>query len=487
MLHSFALLPTTPESKPFASAVEACGLEKLGYVEEEFLQTGTANLYREDARHQVEPFYCGAPYCTRVLLRRPSEPEKWSGNVVVEVLNSSANIDIDRMWVNSWPFFTRNGDIYVGISSKGQVVDVLKRFDPERYAPICWDNPLPERVPAYNPPAGPGHILLQYEVGLFWDMLLDLARLLRSDRPENPLRGLSRPYLYLTGWSQSTGYVVRYVSSFAYRRENLTAGPLFDGYLNGGGGVWYAALDNLQKVSMGDPGLQPGGVFGAREPFIAVNTEMENRIAFWYGDFDEPDFKLRTWQISGSSHNSKYNLLDYYGPEGVRELEEKYGIYNGYYGVDGGPLDAPHELVFNAAWYALYRWAREGVPAPHAPKIETEIRDRPSDPRSGSFVWNRTDAFGNCLGGIRTPAIQYPTARYYHTSHRADGSANPSFGTANPFSPDLLRELYGSLAHYATLISQEYDRLSAQGFLLPEDKPQFLADTLALAARRGLR
>ena len=169
----FRFIPTTATSVPFAAAAGKCGFSDIGYVETEYFQTGTANVYDEDTWHRVSPLYEDAPYTTRVIFRCPEDKSKFSGNVVLEILNSSANIDIDRMWVNSWPFFTRNGDIYVGISSKGHVVDSMKAFDPERYAPINWDNPMPGREVPDEVRNSPFRFLPQYEVGLFWDMLLD--------------------------------------------------------------------------------------------------------------------------------------------------------------------------------------------------------------------------------------------------------------------------------------------------------------------------
>lgn len=212
--------------------------------------------------------------------------------------------------------------------------------------------------------------LPQFESGLFWDMMVDLAKLLRSGSEMNPLTDYGKSWLYLTGWSQSTGYINRMVRSFSYLPENCEKGPLFDGYLNAGGGDALAPINAYVGADFGRGGYPKGGVMGAREPFIAINTESENRSSFWYGDFDEPFFKFRTWQIAGSSHDTKYNLLDYYGEEGLAVLD-KLGIRNAYYGVDGDPLDAPYEVVFNAAFHALYMWARKGTPAPHAPKIET--------------------------------------------------------------------------------------------------------------------
>ena len=145
MIKDIKHISVTKESYPFAMAAEKCEFDKIGYIEDEYFMSGTANVYDEDGDNKPVPIYMDAPYTTRLLIRRPANIKRFSGNVVIEILNASAMIDIDRMWVNSWKFFTRNGDIFIGITSKGHVVDSLKRFDIERYRDISWDNPMPER------------------------------------------------------------------------------------------------------------------------------------------------------------------------------------------------------------------------------------------------------------------------------------------------------------------------------------------------------
>lgn len=304
MFKKIEYVPVTKDSYPFASAAEKCEFKKIGYIEDEYFMSGTANVYSEGPDLAPKVIFEDAPYTTRLLVRRPADISRFSGNVVVEILNPSAMIDIDRMWVNSWQFFTRNGDIYVGITSKGHVVDSLRRFDGERYAPICWANPMPKR-PALDFGTGPFVFLPDYESGLFWDMLVDLAKLLRDQTENNPIVKYGESRLYLTGWSQSGGYVVRYVQSFAYLPENTKDGPLFDGYLAAGCGADAAPMNAYEATGrpFGRAGIPKGSVMGAREPYININTESENRHTFWYGDFDLPEFKFRTYQIPGSSHD----------------------------------------------------------------------------------------------------------------------------------------------------------------------------------------
>lgn len=479
MIKEMKYIPVTKDSFPFATATVACGFKDIGYVEDEYFMSGTANVYTENMKAEPSVIYADAPYTTRLLIRRPEDVSRFSGNVVIEVLNATAMVDIDRMWMNSWPYFTRNGDIYIGISSKGHVVDSMKKFNPERYADINWANPTPDREYPEKVKNTGFQFLPQYESGLFWDMQVELAKLLRTDDELNPIREYKDRYLYLTGWSQSGSYLARILHSFDTEEK-----PLFDGYLSAGSGAGNAPINSYETTDFffGKPGVSSGSMIGGRQPFISINTESENRVTNWYGDFDEPNYKFRTYQIPGSSHDTKYDLIEYYQMMG----ETAFSDGQPFEGVDGDPLDYPYEPIFSAAFYHLYRWAREGVPAPHAPKIETYIaKDGEGTDPFGSLIENCTDAFGNAKGGIRTPAIDYPTGRYKGTCTKADGSSG-IFGTVNPFSPAMLKELYGSLENYRNLVEKGADEMMALGFLLEGDRKVFLERIMASAKERGL-
>lgn len=490
MILEMKKIPVTAESHPFITAVDACEFDKYGYVEEEFFQTGTANIYDEDAAGNLVVTYADAPYTTRFLVRRPADKEKFSGNVIIEILNASAMYDIDRDWMLLWRKIVRDGDIYIGISSKGHVVDALKRFDPARYAPINWANPTPDRQgPDVGPRGFSFDYMPQYELGLFWDMMVDLAKELRKDdSPLNPLAGWGKNWLYLAGWSQSGSYLARIIHSFAYLPENCADGPLFDGYFNSGSGASDKSMNSYV----------PGGRFGfggrpkaaamivTKEPYIAVNTESENRNTYWHGDADEPNYKFRTWQIPCSSHDTKYTLLDYYVP--MMDDMVKANTIQSWEGVpeNGVPMDTPYEPIFCAALAALIRWVRDGIPAPHAPKIETEMTFEPTD-KTGSLVANKKDAFGNAIGGIRYATADCPTATYQsYTDHEDGKTIQMMFGTAKPFSKEMLTALYGNLANYRVLVEKSTDRAVAQGFVLPEDRDFMVEQVVAIAKERGL-
>ena len=94
------------------------------------------------------------PYTNRLILRRPGQPARFSGVVLVEIINSTADFDIERIWAESWRYLVRCGIAYVGITSKPNVLPQLKRFDPTRYGALDWPNPCARTVPRPEPPQG---------------------------------------------------------------------------------------------------------------------------------------------------------------------------------------------------------------------------------------------------------------------------------------------------------------------------------------------
>ena len=498
MIQKMEFIPTTAESYPFQAAAGKCNFEAAGYVEDEYFMSGTANVYTEKGLdHAVTPRYENCPYTTRLIVRRPKDVSQFSGNVVVEILNASACMDIDRMWVNTWKFIMRHGDIYIGISSKGHVVDALKRFDGKRYEKINWANPDPSRKIPDKSKWGIGPFMEQYESGLYWDMQNDLARLLRTEDPLNPIREYGRSYLYLLGWSQSTLYVNRTIHSFANQPGSGKGRPLFDGYLMAGGDSSLAPINAYEpadtdgRIFMEGSVPAQGQVFTG-EPVIAINTESENRGANWGTDADVPGYRFRSWQLPGTSHDTKYNLLDYYEGYLARDTE-KIGQGLSFAGVEGEPLDVPYQYIFQAALNALYVWVRDNVPAPHAPRIETAAAgEEDCDPivigkdAPSVKVKNLTDAFGNAKGGIRIASVEYPVGRYSSACRRKDGSYDALFGTVYPFSSAMLTELYGNLEKYRGLIEQNAEELMAAGFLLPDDWQDYVAEHVEIARKRGL-
>jgi hypothetical protein len=90
----------TTQSTPFIAWIK--DLAPDDYVEEEYLVSGAANIYRytNDAAQspEVEVDTADEPYTTRILLRRPASPDRFNGTVFVEVLKATAGWDGDPIW-----------------------------------------------------------------------------------------------------------------------------------------------------------------------------------------------------------------------------------------------------------------------------------------------------------------------------------------------------------------------------------------------------
>ena len=137
----------TETSHPFNGAAwqnKPIDLKKYGYVEREYLMSGTANVYGwvADSDFSAQVLRDG-PYATRVMVRRPAKLNKWSGRVVVELMNTSAGYDWTAIWSALWERLLARHDVYVGITCKAAVFPGLQTFDAERYAGLAMANPLP--------------------------------------------------------------------------------------------------------------------------------------------------------------------------------------------------------------------------------------------------------------------------------------------------------------------------------------------------------
>ena len=125
-------LPSTADSYPFGAADHTrvpTDLKKIGYVEEEFFASGKANIFEWPEQGAAVVLTANAPYTTRILVRRPAGKSRFSGNVIVEMLNPSNMFDLNIGWAISHDQIARNGDAWVGITAKPVSVVALKNFN----------------------------------------------------------------------------------------------------------------------------------------------------------------------------------------------------------------------------------------------------------------------------------------------------------------------------------------------------------------------
>ena len=136
----------------------------------------------------------------------------------------------------------------------------------------------------------------------------------------------------------------------------------------------------------------------------------------------------------------------------------------------------------------LLRWVDEGVSPPRAQRILLD-RDESNDGSSMAL-----DAHGNPLGGIRSPYVDVPAAKYAPVNTAAEPLiANPSeYVRANglqgaqtmcrlsayqePFSQAQLRELYGSKREYLRKFEARLNELERASWSLPLYHATIMAD-----------
>lgn len=465
-------IPSTAISHPFSAAAHQAvpiDLGAFGYVESEFLVQGRAKVYDwGDAAPRV---LGEGPYATRILVRRPKDPRRFNGTVIVEPLNPSDDVDLPIMWAESYRQLIADGYAWVGVTIKPNTIAALKRFDPKRYALVGMPSPFARpacAAGAINPssrPTTPGD-----ETGLAWDMLSQIGALLKSGSPSDPIPWPVKR-LYMTGQSQTAGYARTYASVFARGVQAPGGGPLYDGFLYSGSPPWQVPLNQCRKdLAPGDPRLITPAV-GVPVIEIFTQGDMGTNIQTRRADADAPADRFRRYEVAGAPHVDPWESRSFASAEDMRRagMRDDRRAEQTCEPKGVAATDFPNRYVFDAAWRDLDRWVRTGVPAPHGAPLQLRP-GRPFRPDTG-FA---TDPQGNALGGVRTPALEAPTARWV-------GAKTGAFvclfqGYKYPFGAGQLRRLYPSHAAYVAKVAASVARLERERWLTPQDGAEALAD-----------
>lgn len=474
MLKRIKLIPSTKESHPFATAVNKYDFQKAGYTEDEFFMYGTANVYEEEGISSFKTIHQDIPYCNRFMVRRPSDPKDFSGNVIIEILNATAAVDLDRMWVISGRHLMRRGDIYIGITSKPDVFNSLFAFDAERYSEINWNKNFDREFIPQDNPFMP-KMRQECETGLFWDILTDLAVSIKQDGETNPI---PREYIIskvlLTGWSQSAAYLCTYVNRLAFNQNYNKGTQIFDGYF-AAGGVHSFVVPLNQSGYLNSRNGKENIVSFMPVPYVAVQTESENAYMGGFecrqANSDENDLKYRIYEIPGSTHDTVMSLLDYYADD---ENINKTGKGPRYVGENEHPNCFPYQFAFNAAFTYFFNWVESGTEPPVFPRIDIN-----------PDLSNATDDNGNATGGMRSPFIDCPVFTFYPYSD-LNGSTFGLFGHVDIFSAEKLKEMYGSAENYRKLAEASTDDCIKKGYLLTEDRAEIINTAVSFASASGL-
>ena len=429
------------QGQPF-NAMPSELAERSGYVEEEYFLDGEATAYQaqgeqgEDGRWAVSEAGT-APYRTRIIVRRPEDPDDFDGTVFVEWLNVTAGVDGDPDFGLSHPELLAHGSAYVGVSAQragiegGGVLEVpgaevvgLKQWDPERYGELVH-------------PGDP----------YSYDIYSQAAQAARRPGDVDVLGGLEAQHVIAMGESQSAARMVTYVDAV-----HPVAG-IYDGFLihsRGGGG---APLEDSASI-LGE------GVARIRDdldvPVFQFETETDlfGPLGFHRAEQDDTDL-LRTWEVAGTAH-ADAAILDYNADlaraAGI-DLEAECGSIN----------QGPQAPVLRAAITALRAWVVDGEPPPEAPRFEIE----------GDAI--ARDERGIAQGGIRTPPVDAPVAVLTGEAPPGRSVLCMLFGDTQPFDAATLGALYPTHQDYVDAVTDAADAAVDGGFLLRDDADELVA------------
>jgi len=461
-------LAVSPSSYPFGAADHQRvpqDLKRYGYVEEEYLVSGKANVYDWPKPGPAVVRTPDAPYTTRVLVRRPADRKKFSGTVVVEMLNPSNLFDLNIGWALSHNQFLRDGDAWVGITAKPVTVAALQKFDPQRYAALSFANPLPLDDPNNCTDIHtiiPGDSSRTTENGLIWDINSQVGAWVRSRAASNPLTyGVGQRAavpvreVYGFGYSQTGGYLYTYINAIAPLDVRANGRPLFDGYLIGVAGGAFAGTVPINqcapRIPVGDPRNQ---IHNAGVPVIHIMSQSDYLlgIASRRPDSDARADRFRHYEVPGMAHATPEELYFAAAPEDIVKAGRTIPSLT----CNEGPRSRfPSSIVFDAAFSNLDLWVRKGVAPPRATLISL---------RNGK---GKADRFGNLVGGYRTPLVDVPTSTWFGSS------AGPGFcfivGHEVPFGQAKLLRLYPSHGAYVSAVTRDVHRLVSRRFLTRAD------------------
>jgi hypothetical protein len=268
-------------------------IAKFDYVEEEFFFSGTTP----------------ASYTSRILVRRPKDPAKFSGTVFAEWLNVSGQIDFATEWTYSREYFMRAGHVHVSVSAQQVGADALKNTcDSERYARIS--HPGDTYANAIFSQAGAA-------------VRLQTKLVLGDCMPVHAVIAI--------GQSQSAMRLADYINN-AQANDKV-----YDGIVPHSG---------AEPTSNNTP-----------VPVFIVTTLTEGNMSL------TPAKNLAKWVLAGATHSDVYETtrgLEVAADIGMDATPQKCTYPGNTY---------PSWRVYNAVWDWMHRWVRKGEKPPEAPLL----------------------------------------------------------------------------------------------------------------------
>jgi hypothetical protein len=456
--HWGARLPETAGSRIFAPIVlpgtkEAEAVRRAGYVQEEYLLSGTGNIYAEGPQGgPISVARSGVPYTTRVVVLRPRDPKRFNGIVQMAIQHPSL---AGGQWGRIDSLVLRSGEAYAVVINGG---DAPSR----KLGKPGWPVSAP-LLPQWYEPGRYKAFAMPEDDGIRWDIIGQTARLLRDPGQSGPLAGLRVRRVYLSGWS-FLGSTIRSWINFGfhdrYRRQD--GSPVIDGYLIGisAGSVeaGHVPLSSFgQAVDHRRDMLRTIDV-----PVIELTSAMEaiTNVFPQRPDSDAVAGGHRIYELGGVSHT------DTGLPAQVKPATQQL-LARHHPAAETAPVcsvedtDVPMRDVAQAALVNLDRWVATGQAPPRATRMQVAADGK-------DYL---RDAFGNPLGGVRVAQLDVPLVTYGEPPAALCGGVVPRRNFKRlPVAHDVLAGRYpGGRAAYLAAFDARLAQLRQEGWLLAPD------------------
>lgn len=433
------LLPEKSGKHGWPFGAYAGDISEVGYVEEEYFIEGKAQHYEpvgaltDDGKWTLTAGDA-LPYKTRFMVRRPADPAKFNGIVVVEWSNVSVGYELSFM--DSEGLY-KEGFAYVAASVQR---NGLYGFEENPQGIIAWDD---ERYGDLSIP----------DDGLSYDIFTQIARAVGKDRPTNgidPMGGLAVKKLYAAGESQSGSRVLSYANGVQPLEK------VFDAIItvtNSGRGVDF--LPEIAHTKVNGKTEVRNVSSRIREDInckvFIINSQME---AAALGKLVQPDTaNIVSWQIAGATHLP---------PEAVDRLvaqNKRDGLPDLLGTDDSAKLPAVNwTFAYEAALMRITEWIDDDKQPPQFEPLDS----------INMILGYDNDKHGNAKGGVRLPEISAPIATYDVSLLGGMG------GSVYAFKQNELLKLYPTHQDYVDKVTQEANTAARMGIIMPFRAEQYI-------------
>ncbi len=366
------------------------GVEHFDYVIDEYRISGTA---------------AGAPYETRLVIRKPRDNSKFSGLVVAEAMHPAGAAHAFEY--NSL-YLMDEGHIAVEIDTSG--VEQITAYNPERYGFVKFANDQTNEI------------------------LAQAGALIKSDM--SPIAGMGLRKMVLWGTSASSGILVNYLPSHkVFKLADMQ--NIYDGFM----------------PTMNGSTIRPVDV-----PMIQVPTQREYQsVATAAQDSDEAGQQMRIYEFPGMAHLDTRNTSKRFTQEDCIHPLSKFPIdaytsvalHHLLQWVDKGtiPPRAPRAIMdlFVENDGSLMQLDEYGNPMGGIRNVYVDL------PTAKYTMINEPNpnSTGPGLGRMQTPLLCSLS------------------GWETPLSQADLRSKYGDAASYVRMVEARLNELEQAGWSLP--------------------